>query len=243
MDAMRSGVQTSRIEEELERRAGINAVVEEQDGRIILTGRVATAEQKQAAQDIAEELAGEAEVDNDLDVEETTPVETSHFYAGIDPSASLPDDVEEIQLADSQIEPDYAEARSSTTTLEWSGVDTDEESDTVYMPPTDPVVTTDEKDNVQVLGGFSATSMDSIEVQPSASDDEYGDEAIRDAVVQELREDALTTNLGLEVAVIRGIVFLRGSVTDIDDAENAEEVASRVPGVREVRDETTVATL
>ena len=61
-----------------------------------------------------------------------------------------------------------------------------------------------------------------------------------DAVRAALLEDASTTSLQLDVAVVGGIVQLRGSVADLEDAENAEAVASEVPGVREVADETTV---
>ena len=43
--------------------------------------------------------------------------------------------------------------------------------------------------------------------------------------------------------VRRGIVHLRGSVPEIQDAESAEEVAWRVPGVVDVVDETEVAAL
>jgi osmotically-inducible protein OsmY len=96
------------------------------------------------------------------------------------------------------------------------------------------VLTTDAHGRVQVLGGFGATSMDSVEVEPSASDAHPGDEALADTVRRELREDALTTDLVVDVAVVRGVACLRGTVPGLDDAENAEAVAARVPGVREV---------
>ena len=67
-----------------------------------------------------------------------------------------------------------------------------------------------------------------------------GDDDIRIDVLRELREDALTTDLRLEVNVINGIVFLKGTVQSVEDAENAEAVAGRVPGVVEVRDMTEV---
>ena len=41
----------------------------------------------------------------------------------------------------------------------------------------------------------------------------------------------------------RGIARLRGLVQDLDDAENAEEVAARVPGVIEVREELDVESM
>ena len=117
------------------------------------------------------------------------------------------------------------------------------EGDEVYTPPTDPVVTTNETGQFEVLGGFGATSMDSVEVARSASDNRLGDEAIEDAIRRELREDASTTNLRIQVVVRQGVARLRGTVGDLDDTENAEAVASRVPGVREVVEELEVAEL
>jgi osmotically-inducible protein OsmY len=68
-----------------------------------------------------------------------------------------------------------------------------------------------------------------------------GDEAIADDVRRELREDALTTDLEIRVLVRSGVAYLYGSVATLDDVEAAEEVASRVPGVIEVREELEVA--
>ena len=104
-----------------------------------------------------------------------------------------------------------------------------------YVPPTDPVLTSGN----QILGGFRITSMDDVGVARS-SDGSLGDEAIADAVRRELAEDAATTFLAVEVSVDGGIVRLTGSVPDIEDVENAEEVAGRVPGVEEVREEIAV---
>ena len=58
---------------------------------------------------------------------------------------------------------------------------------------------------------------------------------------RELLEDAATTDLRVEVEVRDGVVRLRGTVQDVVDAENAEEVAARVPGVDEVLEELRVA--
>jgi BON domain len=114
------------------------------------------------------------------------------------------------------------------------------EPDPAYFPPTDPVIGTDRQGNVTVLGGFEPTSMSSVEVDPSAEDARPGDEALADAIRRELREDAATTDLDLEVQVERGVARLSGTVPSLEDAENAESVASRVPGIREVADETDV---
>ena len=141
-----------------------------------------------------------------------------------------------------EIEPDFALRSNDDSTLHSSGVDADEEADTAYSPPTDPVVTTDQHGNTRVLGGFSSSSMESVEVERS-SDGTLGDEAIAEAILRELREDAATTALTIDVAVVNGVAHLRGTVADITDSENAEEVAARVPGVTEVVDELKVSTI
>ena len=84
--------------------------------------------------------------------------------------------------------------------------------------------------------------MDDVSVERS-SDGRLGDEAIRDAILRELREDAATTDLNLEVDVEEGLVTLRGTVQSLDDVESAEEVAARVPGVIEVNEELDVEDL
>lgn len=115
------------------------------------------------------------------------------------------------------------------------------DGDEVYVPPTDPVVAPDDRGGVEMLGGFSETAIDGVAPLPSASDGRLGDEAIEDAVRAALRRDSATTDLRINVLVRGGVAHLRGQVADLDDAENAEDVASRVPGVREVVEELTVA--
>ena len=148
----------------------------------------------------------------------------------------------ERRAGSTEIEPDFALRANDESTLHSSGVDRDEEEDTAYSPPIDPVVTTDQHGNTRVLGGFSSSSMESIEVERS-SDGTLGDEAIAEAILRELREDALTTALRIEVQVRNGVAHLRGTVTDVIDSENAEAVAARVPGVTDVVDELKVSTL
>lgn len=96
---------------------------------------------------------------------------------------------------------------------------------------------------LEVVGGTSATSMDAIEVDRSASDGRPGEEALEDAIRRELREDAATIELDVRVVVRDGVAHLRGRVADLDDAENAEAVAARVPGVLEVVEEFEVASV
>jgi hypothetical protein len=100
-----------------------------------------------------------------------------------------------------------------------------------YFAPTDPVLNDRGR---EVIGGFEGTSMDEIAVEASTIDEEPGDEALAEAVRRELREDALTSHLHVAVEVKRGVAFIRGDADDLEDADNAAEVASRVSGVQRV---------
>ena len=111
----------------------------------------------------------------------------------------------------------------------------------MYSPPEDPVITTNAHGEPQVLGGFGEDT--EITVERSALDGQRGDEAIADAIRRELNEDAATADLLIVVAVRNGVAHLRGKVADLEDAENAESVAARVPGVREVVEELEVSSV
>lgn len=121
--------------------------------------------------------------------------------------------------------------------------DEPDEPEPAYFAPTDPVIgrnAGDAQGNAVVLGGFDATSLDDETVDPSAEDNRPGDEALADAIRRELREDASTTDLQIQVRVVRGVAHLRGTVPSLEDAENAEAVASDVPGVIEVDEDLDV---
>lgn len=120
---------------------------------------------------------------------------------------------------------------------------TPEEGDRPYFPPTDPVVKPNpaSTQGLDVLGGMEPTAMDDvglvggqeIGVMP-------GDDQVHAAVVRELREDAMTTDLLLQVLVRDGDVTLRGRVSSLEESEAALEVAGRVEGVGNVLDEIAV---
>lgn len=232
-----------RVEQAIAEQAGAHVTAETSGEAIILSGRVDTAEARAAATDIAAALAAGRRIDNDLEVEQLLPEDAFRFQAGAEPTADTPESVEAIREREGELDPDFTDQPLSTSSLESAGVDLSEEADTVYFAPTDPVITTDERGDALVLGGFTPTSTTSVEVAPSASDDELGDEAIADNVRRELREDATTTDLRITVEVREGVVYLRGRVAGIEDAQNAEAVAARAPGVQEVVEELRIEQL
>jgi osmotically-inducible protein OsmY len=228
--------------------AGMAVIVTDAGQTIRLDGRVDTDEARQAASDVAAAVAPDRRIENNLEVETILPASTTTLRSDGPAAGDLPDTLDEALAGGSDFEPDFTDQELETSATEMAGEasasdDPDPDGETVFFPPTDPVMTVDDQNEVQVLGGFAPTSMDEIEVEPSALDGRPGDEAIADAIRRELREDALTTDLTIRVTVRDGVAHLRGSVPSLDDAESAEEVAGRVPGVREVIEELDVAGL
>jgi osmotically-inducible protein OsmY len=233
-----------RIEEQLAE-AGLQVTVESSDGSLILSGVVQSEEARQAASDIVAEVVPDMPIDNQLDVESILPTGVDDFAAE-NATAELADSSEEIEAAGGELEPDFTDQPALYDSLAASGsghlddgTDPGADGDLVYAPPIDPVVTTDAHGTAHVLGGFG--SEDDVAVEASASDRHPGDEALADAVRRELAEDAATADLTIFVTVRNGVVHLRGQVADLDDADNAESVASRVPGIREVMEELDVS--
>jgi osmotically-inducible protein OsmY len=237
-----------RIEQALEQ-AGLFVAVEEQGQIIRLNGRVDSPEARVAATDIVAGNAPGRRIDNDLEVEVVAPETVTDFRSDAPPAGDLPESLDEIRGEGSEFEPDFTDQALATNPVDMgdeASADVEpspDDGESVLFPPTDPVVTVGDRWDAEVVGGFAPTSMDDMAVAPSALDNLPGDEALADAVRRELREDALTTDLQVRVLVRRGIVHLRGRVPTLDDAESAEEVAGRIPGVREVVEELEVADL
>jgi len=207
--------------------AGIYLLLESQDGAVILTGEVESAEMREAAIDLAEAMAlpRGLRIENAIDVLDVP--------SGFDPTADIAV-VDERRLSP-----------GSSTLTDLGTVDAEEAGEEAipYFPPTDPVISVSsaESDDPEILGGFQTTSMqddDAIEQQPFR-----GDEDITVDVLRELREDATTTDLHITVHTRNKVVFLVGEVESMDDAENAEAVAARVLGVTEVREELKIRSM
>ena len=236
----------SQIERAIREVAGLDVVVEDAAGTITLEGLVDSERDRQAAEDIASDLAGDANIDNALEVEDLLPVSVDTF-ASERRSAEVSERVPEAGDAEIELDPDFTDQSLARDPFAVSGptdgVDDGEnahDGDRVYVPPTDPVSSTDGHGEAVILGGFGISATDDVGTDVLVDDHGYGDEAIADAVRRELREDAATTDLQVRVVVRNGVVHLHGSVPDLDDADSAEEVASRVTGVREVREELDV---
>jgi hypothetical protein len=183
--------------------------------------------------------AEQPDVQNDFDAARTRDAGSAEVVDEEPDLTTTPHTLDGTDVIDADVEPSFVDQELLTDPEAAPGspddlVDPVADGDEVYVPPTDPVVAADDHGRLEVLGGFSATAIDEVAPLASASDGQLGDEAIEDAVRAALRRDAATTSLEISVLVRDGVVHLSGRVTDLDDAENAEDVASRVPGVREV---------
>jgi hypothetical protein len=239
-------VDKAALERALEEVAGVDAAVEVDGGRIVVSGMVSSEEERQAAFDVLHDLAPNIEIVDDLTVmtempEQIEGMDISEADAGgfvgatsesFDTEALEPGDFTDQRFIH---DPTAASGPSGTHPEDSDEPPEDDadEGDDVYIPPTDPV----RDRNNEVLGGFQTTAMDDDEEPRSQFVGGIADEGLVDAVLLELEQDASTSGLEIQVSSYEGVVRLRGTVQDLEDAENAEAVAARVPGVREVLDE------
>jgi len=186
-----------------------------EEGHVNLEGSVSSDEQSYQLEAAVRSLPGVRAVSNDLMVE------------GF--AAAVANDMEGVDLT-----PDFT---SETGTDDFMEAVSEAEP---YIPPTDPVVKSDRStDGIEILGGFAETADEDAALVnlPGAP---RGDDEIREAVLSALHRDASTTDLNIDVEVEQGVVYLRGTVATLEDADMAESVAARVPGVEEVQEELEV---
>lgn len=234
----------SRLTTTLEE-AGIFVAAQLDGETLVLSGEVDTAESRQAALDVATALATPRglRVDDDIEVLDISPDgaflgdETAENLGGGDFAYADPDANPNAALDPAfEVDPDFTDDVGTSDPARAAA-----EAEP-YFPPTDPVVRpTTTPEELAIVGGFGATSMDDL--AGAAGFDERNDDDLAQAVHRELREDALTTDLVVKVGVRDGVVTLRGEVPSLEDADAAEEVAARVGGVREVSEELTIAGL
>jgi len=230
---------------ELLSEAGIPVAVDVENGVARLIGPVDSERLRQAAIDLASSVDGIRRVDDEMSFEVVSPdmvtePNDNDEQFGYADAESLEDDVPDE-------EDDFAAFPGTTDQIQVI-----EEGET-YIPPIDPVVEPSTGyQELEIVGGFQTEATDDTdEEEQEAFEDsvafdaetrviERDDDDILDDVVRELREDSETTTLKLNVRVVRGVVYLHGKVQSIDDAENAESVASRIPGVVSVEDRTDI---
>ncbi len=186
-----------------------------EDGHVTLEGVVSSDEHAYQLEAATRAIPGVRSVANDLMIEGFA-ASVLNAAEGVD---LTPDFTSEVGTAD------YLESVSEAEP---------------YTPPTDPVVKSDRStDGVEIVNGFAASASDEAATAqlPGLP---RGDDELREAVLAALHSDAATTDLSIEVDAQEGTVVLRGLVSSLEDADQAESVAAQVPGVQEVQEELRV---
>jgi BON domain len=119
------------------------------------------------------------------------------------------------------------------------------EDGVTYFAPIDPPVDSrlGGREGAGVAGGFAGSSLDEIDAPAEELDPVLNprrvlsDDDLAAAVVRALAADSYTTDLPIEVSARNGVVYLRGRVNSMDDADMAAAVAGEVSGVLDVNDD------
>ncbi len=225
----------ARVYEVLAIYDSIEVFADVKDGVVHLFGEVNTGEQRSEIAEAVRQIDGVRAVNDELTIEFVPPAGALLVY-----HPEVPAELEELgsDISLSGTEYDFNDPVGTTDAMESSA-----EAEP-FFPPTDLVLAPapETAEGYEVVGGFAGTSMDELsEGELPVSGVARGDEEIADDVRRELREDASTADLRVRVVVRDGVVYLRGRVSSLEDAVAAEEVASRVPGVVEVREELAIA--
>jgi hypothetical protein len=232
-------VDSQTLERAIEELIETSTAIEIEGDQITVTGIVDSDAERAAVMDVIERMAPDATIVDNLADGGVMPEEVGGLrlsetdaggFIGAEPGLT---DEESLEPGDFT---DQALLHDETVASGPSGTHADDdvsEGDTVYVPPTDPPM----REDGEFLGGFQTTADE--DDRPTRSEVVPGpaDGGLEEAVVAELRQDAATTALEIEVTSRGGIVRLRGTVDDLEDVENAQAVAERIPGVLEVIDE------
>lgn len=224
---MQNPVLSATIDRHLREQAELHVSVRVQHDHVILEGRVSSPEARQAAEDLAAQVALGYRIENHLEIEDLRPEEVRHMRT------ATADDLRAVEPHIHRFAPTPQHASATDSDVDPGAG----ESGEPFVPPTDPPLERDAQVVLRILGGFGLSALDDVSVDESASDPILGDEALAEAIRRELREDAATTALNIDVEVWDGVAHLRGMVAGPEDAEAAEAVAARVPGLAEVADD------
>jgi hypothetical protein len=110
-----------------------------------------------------------------------------------------------------------------------------------YIAPSDPpFIVSDDRQGIEIGAGTGSSSLDEPYDEDHAGELLSVESELTARVREALEDDAATSGLAdrIRIATIGGTVVLRGTVDTLDDGDALVEVASRVRGVDEVRDET-----
>lgn len=211
-----------------------------------LEGLVESYEQLEAALDIVSGMDGIERVENAIDVEEFDS-QNDRLLTPIR-EATPANDSEANFEAGSLAQPAYPRRRPYRA-RDLDATDNSmvaAEEGVPYIPPSARTARAAETE-----GGFGADERDDEnEFDEPVEMSNVGEEVEADAeddlaarVLDELAGDPATAHLALRVDTRGGVVWLRGRLRTVDEADAADAVVRRVTGVRDVREGFTIAEL
>lgn len=132
-----------------------------------------------------------------------------------------------------------AELRSGETTDPLVAIEEGE----VWIAPSDPpVVPSDDPEGIAIAAGAGVSAEDEPYDDSHRSGELDAESSLNGRIREALRADAATSPLAdrLQIAMVGATAIIRGPVDGIEDSDAIVEVASRVAGVADVRDETEI---
>jgi osmotically-inducible protein OsmY len=236
-----------RIMDAIQQQTGQRIVAAATDDRVILSGVVPSRHLRNHSATIAASLAGGLWIENEIEVENTLAPGTAAFPSAARNATGWDADTTQNEFVsdndpDSMAQPLDSNPDDIPNDSVYDDVDAPE-PDPTYFPPTDPVIVPGARGDAAVVNGFAPTADDDVRLDDATLDGAPGDEALADAISQELHRDAATSELAITVTVIDGVAHLTGTVPDLADAANAEDVAGRIPGIRDVIEDLDIAQL
>lgn len=222
-----------RVESALASLAYLPIDVTVDDNIVYLSGTVRSGEEKELAARLARQVKGVRSVVDKLTIGEVAPVNLEREGEPYRDAGLQEVNLDQVGTGE-DVEPDFVDSIGTTDVMESTS------ENEPFFPPTDPVVvpTAREKEGIKVIGGFAPTADDNLSEPLGHPPKIYQtDDELAEDVQLALLRDASTSNLDIRVLVRNGIVYLRGRVQSLEDVEQAEAVASSVPGVVEVREE------
>ena len=158
---------------------------------------------------------------------------------GMSPGAAVADDAADVTSLDALTD---SELRSGETTDPLVAIEEGE----VWIAPSDPpTIPSDDPQGIEIAAGAGVSAEDEPYDDSHRGEELYAEGTLNARIREALEADAATSPLAdrLRIAVLGSTAIVRGQVDGIEDTDAIVEVASRVEGIEEVRDETEVVGL
>jgi hypothetical protein len=153
---------------------------------------------------------------------------------GMASGAAVRDDAADVTSLDALTD---SELRSGETTDPLVAIEEGE----VWIPPSDPpTIPSDDPQGIEIAAGAGLSATDEPYDDSHRDEDLYVEGSLNARIREALENDGATSAIAdrLRIAVVGSTAIIRGQVDGIEDSDAIIDVASRVDGIDDVRDET-----